>query len=353
MTTPLPNPILSLQSFGAVTHLGNSARQTVASWIAQSRRQHRVKLEGFADPFTLADRPDLTESLHGPQRLFALLASALAEALDHLPYPDALTALSDSLNLLVLPQWFDEKAQQSLLEAMAGLWPDREIVFSPITGDATAAWEALDSAYRVLEANPKIDQVVMLCVDSLCDPTPLYQAAEAQRLLQKNNSEGYVPGEAAVCLVLKRVRDVSQLPAGQFALHRPVLARQADPWWPSAHRPDPKPLITALSGALNQAGLSPNQISHLLSDMDGSSWRAQLEARALGRTIFSQTSERPHWRPATLFGQIGTATGALGWILAALMHNHRIAPLNTLLNWSIDPAGGAAACVMERSPKID
>jgi hypothetical protein len=27
--------------------------------------------------------------------------------------------------------------------------------------------------------------------------------------------------------------------------------------------------------------------------------------------------------------------------------------LNTLLNWSIDPAGKSAACVMERSPRLD
>jgi 3-oxoacyl-[acyl-carrier-protein] synthase-1 len=348
VNTRRPSPVLAIRTFGAVTNLGNNALQSAASWIVQARRQHRVKLEGFADPFTLADRPDLTEGLEGPERLFTLLKSAVAEALADQPCPDASAA---SLNILVLPEGLAETDQKQLAERLAGLWPDRDVRFSTLTGNATAAWAALDSIYEVLDANPKMQQVVMVCVDSLCEPGRLYQAAEAQRLLQKGNSEGYIPGEAAVCLVMERLRDVTELPAGGFALHRPALVEQADPWWPSANQPDSQPLVTALTEALDLAGMNPSNISHLLSDMDGSSWRAQIEADALSRAIYSETSRLPHWQPVNLLGQIGVATGPLGWILAAIMYTHRIHPLNTLLNWSIDPAGKSAACVMERSAK--
>jgi hypothetical protein len=350
MNIHLPSPILGIRAFGAVTNLGNSALQSAASWIIQARRQHRVKLQGFADHFTLADRADLTEGLEGSARLFALLKSAVAEPLADQPCPDAASA---SLNILVLPEGLDETEQKQLADRLAGFWPESDVRFSIVTGNATAAWVALDNAYEVLDANPKMQQVVIVCVDSLCEPDRLYQAAEAQLLLQKNNSEGYIPGEAAVCLVLDRLHDVSQLPAGGFALHRPVLAQQFDSWWPSVNQPDPQPLVTALTDALDQAGMNPTHISHLLSDMDGSKWRAQIEAEALSRVIYSETSRLPQWQPATLFGQIGTATGPLGWILATILHSHRIHQLNTLLNWSIDPAGKSAACVMERSAKLD
>jgi 3-oxoacyl-[acyl-carrier-protein] synthase-1 len=348
MNTRLPSPVLGIRTFGAVTNLGNSALQTAASWIVQARRQHRIKLEGYAAPFTLADRPDLTEGLEGAERLIALLKSAVAEALADQPCPDT---SSGSLNILVLPEGLDETAQQQLVDRLAGFWPDCEVHFSTITGNATAAWAALDSAYEVLDANPKMQQVVMVCVDSLCEPERLYLAAQAELLLQKGNSEGYIPGEAAVCLVLDRLRNVTELPAGGFALHRPVLSQQSDNWWPSVNQPNPQPLVTALTDALDQAGMNPIHISHLLSNMDGSKWRAQIEAEALSRVIYSETSRLPQWQPATLFGQIGTATGPLGWILATMMHTHRVHQLNTLLNWGIDPAGKSAACVMERSAK--
>jgi hypothetical protein len=347
VNTQRPSPVLGIRAFGAVTNLGNSALQSAASWIVQARRQQRVKLEGFADPFTLADRPDLTEGLAGAERLFVLLKSAVAEALADEPCPDISSA---SLNILVLPEGLEETEQEQLADRLAGFWPESDVRFSTLTGNATAAWAALDSAYEVLEANPKLQQVVMVCADSLCDPNRLYQAAENEQLLQKGNSEGYIPGEAAVCLVLERLRNVYELPAGGFALHRPALAQQSEHWWPSANQPDPRPLVSVLTDALNLAGMNPTHISHLLSDMDGSKWRAQIEAEALSRAIYSETSLLPHWQPANMLGQIGAASGPLGWILAAIMHTHRIHPLNTLLNWSIDPAGKTAACVMERSP---
>jgi 3-oxoacyl-[acyl-carrier-protein] synthase-1 len=350
MNTQLPSPVFGIRAFGAVTNLGNSALQSAASWIVQARRQHRVKLEGFAAPFTLADRPDLTKDLQGAERLFVLLKSAVAEALADQP---CLGTTSASLNILALPETLDEAAQQQLVDRLAAFWPDQAVTFFPITGGATAAWAALDSAYQVFDANPKVKQVVMICVDSLCEPGRLYQAAAAEQLLQKGNSEGYVPGEAAVCLILDRLRDVTQLPAGGFALHRPVLAQQPDAWWPNANRLDPQTLVTVLTDALDRAGMNPTHISHLLSDMDGSSWRARIEAEALSRVIYSETSRLPQWQPATLFGQIGVATGPLGWILATMMHRHRVHQLNTLLNWSIDPAGKNAACVMECSPRRD
>jgi 3-oxoacyl-[acyl-carrier-protein] synthase-1 len=350
MNTQLPSPVLGIRAFGALTNLGNSALQSAASWIVQARRQHRVKLEGYADPITLADRPDLTEGLEGTERLFALLKSAVAEALSDQPCPDTASA---SLNILVLPEGLGETEQKQLADRLAGFWPESDVHFSTITGNATAAWAALDSAYEVLGANPKLQQVVMVCVDSLCDPRRLYQAAEAAQLLQKGHSEGYVPGEAAVCLVMDRLRDVTELPAGGFALHRPALAQQSEHWWPSANQPDPQPLVIAITDALALADMNPCHISHLLSDMDGSSWRAQIEAPAISRIILSEAGQLPHWKPASLFGQIGTASAPLGWILATLMHTRRIRQLNTLLNWSIDPAGKTAACVMERAPKRD
>jgi hypothetical protein len=97
--------------------------------------------------------------------------------------------------------------------------------------------------------------------------------------------------------------------------------------------------------------MKPTNISHLQSDMDGSSWRALIEAEALSRTLYAKTSQLPHWQPANQFGQIGVVTGPVGWILGIMVHTQRIKQLNTLLNWSIDPAGQSAACVMERSPK--
>jgi 3-oxoacyl-(acyl-carrier-protein) synthase len=309
----------------------------------------RIELDGFADPFTLADNPDLTKDKQGTERLFALLESAIAEALEHQPCPDA---TANSINYLALPQWLDAKACNQLNNRLSSFWPQRDVTFSTITGGATAAWSALKAAYKAIDSYSSFKQIVIATVDSLCEPDILKQAAVRGQLLQAQNSQGYIAGEAAVCLVLDRYSDITQLPANRFALHRPMLVKQNKPWWPNTRKPNPKALVSVLSSALEQAGLEPQHISHLMSDMDGSSWRAEIEGPALNRTVFTETSALPHWRPATLVGQIGVATGSLGWILATLMHNNQIEQVNSVLNWSISPDGKTAACVLERSPVI-
>jgi hypothetical protein len=347
MTVELLSPILGIHSYGAVTNIGNSATQTAASWVAQTRRLRRIKLDGFADPVTLADNPEVTQGKHGIERIFALLESAFAEAMQHAPCPDA---QANSINYLVLPRWLDAQACHQLTTRLSRFWPERDVSFSTITGGSTAAWSALMAGYKAVDTYSSFKQVVIATVDSLCEPAVLNQAAAEGHLLQTENSEGYIAGEAAVCIVLNRYSDITHLPANHFALHRPMLVKQNKPWWPSSRKPNPKALVSVLSSALQLAGMGPQHISHLMSDMDGSSWRAQIEGPALNRAVFAETSALPHWRPATLLGQIGAATGSLGWVLANLMHNNRIEQVNSLLNWSITPDGKTAACVMERSP---
>jgi hypothetical protein len=350
MTNGLPSPILGIRSYGAVTNIGHCATQTAASWVAQTRRLRRVELNGFADPFTLADNSDLTKDKHGVERLFALLESAIAEALENQPSPDV---TANSINYLALPQWLDAKACKQLSDRLSSFWPQRDVTFSTITGGATAAWSALMAAYKAVDTYSSFKRIVIATVDSLCEPHILSQAAVEGKLLQTNNSQGYIAGEAAACLVLDRYTDINQLPANRFALHRPMLVKQNKPWWPNNRKPNPKALVSVLSSALEQAGLGAQHISHLMSDMDGSSWRAEIEGPALNRTVFTETSAIPHWRPATLIGQIGAATGSLGWILATMMHSKQIEQVNNVLNWSITPDGKTAACVLERSPMIN
>jgi hypothetical protein len=344
------NPILGIRSYGAVTNIGHSASQTVASWVAQTRRLRRVKLDGFADTFTLADNPEITGDKQGTERLFALLESAVAEALHHEPCPDA---AAKSINYLALPRWVDAKACHQLTKRLSRFWPKHEVTFSTITGGSTAAWSALMAAYKTIDTYSSFKQIVIATVDSLCEPGVIYKAADEGQLLSAENSQGYIAGEAAVCLVLERYPNITQLPSNRFALHRPMLVKQNKSWWPNTRKPNPKALVSVLTSAMEQAEMGPQHISHLMSDMDGSSWRAQIEGPALNRTVFSETSALPHWRPATLIGQIGVPTGSLGWILATLIHNNQIEQVNSLLNWSIAPDGKTAACVLERSPWND
>lgn len=347
--------LLALRCGGMVTAIGNSAGQTAASWLTQVRRLRRVTLEGFADPFTIADCATVTAGLHGVERLAALLGSAVAEAYDGwaaLPPAEP----GECLEILVLPDWLPTDDGQRLSDMLTGwltpydAWTTARRERLIVNAGTTGAWVALDHAYRALAQRPHLRHVMIAAVDSACEPAQLAHAAQQGWLLQPGNAQGYVAGEAAACLHLTRVHNIGEVPANGFALHRPARVPAGARYWPSEDRPDAGPLAQALTAALQSAGMQPKHISHLASDMDGSDWRAHLESTALTRAFFHDASPVPHWRFAALLGQPGAASGLIGWLLPTVLHAHRIVHLNSLLHWSFDPAGDTAACVLERSP---
>jgi len=339
-----------------VTAIGNSMAQTAASWLTQARRMRRIQLEGYADPFTIADCESVTQGLTGPDRLIALLGSAVAEACTGLKTLN-LDAPVECLEILVLPSRLAKEDCDRISDTLSEwlrpyeTWTARPRQRNILRADATGSWVALEYAYRALEANPRLQHVMIAAVDSLCDLAFLRDAAAADRLLQPGNVQGYVPGEAATCLLLTRIANIRTLHADGFALHRPAFAKAPAPLWPSIDRPDSASLGQTLNGALQAAGMQAMHISHLESDMDGSDWRAQIESGALNRAVFSETTALPHWRPANLLGQTGAVSGLLGWLLPAVLHARHIDPVNSVLNWSVEPSGEIAACVLERSPQ--
>jgi 3-oxoacyl-[acyl-carrier-protein] synthase I len=354
MTTS-PPCLLALESSGAVTAIGNSVQQTLASWVGQVRRMRKVKLDGFSNPFTIAPCLTASPDLHGMDKLATMLGSAVAEAFEARAHA-AVMDNAPCLEILLLPQWLTaqecEQLSQLLTRRTEGYaqWcaqPRERLVLQV---GASGAWTALEHAYRALADKPQLKHIMIVAVDSACEPGPLTQAARANWLIEAGNTQGYIAGEAAACLHLSRVKDITQVPAKCFALHRPTLQQASALLWPEADRPDATPLAQALTGALKTAGMQAIHISHLESDMDGSDWRAHFESTALSRVIFSQTTALPQLRPANLLGQCGAAHGLLNWLIPAALHAHGIERINTVLNWAVEPSGAIAACVLERSP---
>ena len=351
------SPLFALHSGGAVTAIGNSLNQTVASWLTQVRRMRRIKIADFADPFTIADCETVTAGKYGADRLGAMLSSAVDEAMGGA----ASLKLGQSgvaLEILLLPSWLDKNEADKVSGALSkslSPWTQWSASVSErniLRAGTVGPWLALEYAYRALEKNPDLQYVLIAAADSLCEPAQLVEAAKADLLFSAANAQGYIPGEAAACILLVRSESVRTLAANSFGLHRPKFARSPQRIWPAENRPDATPLTDTLASALQAARLEAQHISHLESDMDGSSWRAQLESDALTRAVFSQTSTLPHWRPVNLLGHNGSAGGLIGWLLPALLQGRNIEQVNSVLNWTVDPSGEFAANVLERSPKI-
>ncbi len=262
MSTRTPPPLLAVEGHGAVTCIGHSSAQTVASWLTQVRKLSRVRVAGHHEPFTVAACQDLPPALDEPGRLLAMLNSAVAEAeQQHGP------GFGVSQVWLLLPPGLHAATVEALRQAAAG---DSAAPASVrvLLGGCTLAAVALEEAFQAVQAQG----LRIAAVDSLCLQSRLAQAADAGLLHQPGNAEGLVPGEAAACVDLRRVAGIRAARAGQFALHRPALAEAPSRWWPTKVPASHHPLLQALQAALRHAGMQGRHISHLVSDMDGSSW---------------------------------------------------------------------------------
>ncbi|MEN9865082.1 MAG: hypothetical protein RL748_672 [Pseudomonadota bacterium] len=353
MNAALPSPVFGLIGAGAVTAVGNSARQSAASWIAHARAMQRLRLPELAEAVTVVPCASVTGQLQGAARLQTMLPSAIAEALENFTQGKVAARPVKNgdqlqvLEILLLPGELDSaqcKTLHATLDqtlAQFPAWQAMSNLRSQCQRGSVSAWEALEVAFRTLDSHPGIDYVLIAGTDSLCNRPQLAQAAKQGLLQHKGNREGYVAGEAAACVLLQRMHNVLDLAPGQFALHRPSLANSSDPQTLA------QALGTALNGALGSAGMNGSHISHLASDMDGSSWRAQLENPALGNSVYREASGLPQWYLAEMLGQTGAVTGLLNWVMASQLQ--QVERINTLLNWSIDRAGRCAANVLERA----
>ena len=359
---------LHIQASTLVTSLGDDLLTNVSAYTARRKNFRYRELDGTK--LLTAPARDITGDLQGLQRLNALLQAAwqpMVQTLrDRPPAP--------TLYLLALPQWLaadlattaphaEPKAQplRPLIDAFSAQCRQLGLPVSAVqafSGGAEVCHTALAQAFRWLAQEPTLQQVVLLAVDSLCDPAILLRDHRANRLYGREQSSGWVPGEAAASLLFTRPPTLSQAkataPQAGLLLYPPGLSAEPEqsPRWPSDMQGDGRLLTQAMQSALQAAELQPQHIGHHVSDSDGSSWRLEDELAAVDRVLsLASNPQKAQWMPeafqaAEFTGQVGAAWGALNWALLHGLHQHELIALNRALCISQDISGRCSANVL-------
>jgi hypothetical protein len=364
MSTHSSIPLLHLRDATLVTSIGDDLLTTLAAFSSQRKRFRHIDVEG--GKVAMAPARDIAGASRGDARLLALLQAAwqpMVERLSKLP------ARPTTL-LLALPSWAtgttraEEAQPPRLLDHIhevvnADLTPltNGQLDVQPIFGGAETSHAALAQVFRWLvhAALPESQRFMLLAADTLCDVEILLRDHRQRVVLEPGQPGHWIPGEAAACLVLEPVAQLRDVPMGEFALHAPALDTPAStPRWPSLRQGDGAVLHRAFKQALSSARLRARHIGHHVSDGDGSIWRIEDEMAATQRLPAGPDDE---WTatpllPADLLGQLGAATGAVGWALASGLHQLDLLRLNAALCSAHDFSGRCAANVIERSPNM-
>lgn len=345
-----------IDAAGAVTAVGTRCWQSAASWVAGTRRHRRQIIDTIGRrPVTLAGCEEVAQQASGPERLARLLAVALS---DMLIQRNAAEGTQQPLRLvmLALPRELDEASgtqvwslTRKMLTAygFSGTFDDANCYLfmqGPIAG-----MRALGALFA--EDGLSQDSAVLAGVDSLVDPARLATDYVTDRLMSSDNPDGWVAGEAAAALLLTPTASNRATDNRHWIFHRPCVVQGNAPHLDPAKQPTSNAMSQAITEALKHAGWQSEHIGYLLSDHDGSTWRAHVHSRAR-LSVSDQLLGIPEWLPASVTGQIGAATAPLHWALATMRLQVDATPPNSVLSSVLDDGPWAGAVAMERTLAI-
>lgn len=234
--------------------------------------------------------------------------------------------------------------RQVLGRALEGLglsWPEDRWRF--FTGGSAGFALALEAARREMERRA-LETCIVGGLDSLVDPEHLRYLLGEHRLKTADNPVGIMPGEACALLVLR-----SRQPGRKSEVNPPIefaaahIGNEPKPLG-TKRRPDGLALSACVQAVLGTPSAGSGDVL-LVSDLNGEEWRAWEWGSALVRLKASGAlrGDELGWVPATGFGDVGAAAGAVAACLAARAFQRRYARARRIVIVSQADSGERAA----------
>ena len=178
-------------------------------------------------------------------------------------------------------------------------------------GVATALRQARELIY-----GEHFPNVIIAGVDSLLSWPTLKAFEERERLLTSQNSNGFIPGEAAAAVLVqpaKSGQDGLLCTGLGFGQEKATVEAEDTPL-----RADG--LVAAIRGALAEAGCDLGATDFRITDVSGEQYYFKEAALALTRILRQRKEEYDIWHPADCIGEVGAAIGpAMLTVLLAAM----------------------------------
>jgi 3-oxoacyl-[acyl-carrier-protein] synthase-1 len=208
-------------------------------------------------------------------------------------------------------------------------------------GRVSAAVALLQARSLIYESN--VPAVLIVATDSMLTWPTLRVMESRGRLLAEDNSNGFMPGEGAAALLVRRpVAGAALVCAGLgFATER-------------AHIDSEEPLrgdgmTQAVKASLLEAGCELHDLDFRIADVSGEQYYFKEAALALGRVLRQHKEQMEIWHPAECIGETGATAGVACLVLALQASRGGYAPgRGVLLHAAADPGQRAAIVAFGR-----
>lgn len=308
---------LAIKASGLVTSVGFNAPAALAamragvSGVKQSHLWHAP-----SGKYLKAAKVPLPQWWEGPGKLAELVAPAIDECL-RVAAPVATASIPLLLCVAEPTRLYRAQGPQEVL--VAEVESRLETRFHPATqvvarGQVSAAF-ALREAQRLLSTQ-RVPCCIVAGVDSFLNPKLVKEYVKRRRVLAPDNSNGFIPGEAAGALL---VVPAGRQHGGELRLLGAGLTREKA----SIQSEEPlrgDGLTQAIKQALAEAGLTLFDVAWRITDLNGEHYKFKEAAFAAARL-----QRKPKdvlfdlWHPSEYLGEVGAAIGpcVLAWALHA------------------------------------
>ncbi|MCI0640688.1 MAG: hypothetical protein L0Y72_04425 [Gemmataceae bacterium] len=362
---------LAITSLGMITSIGRCAPSTCASQRAGIVRPQQLEYFQLVDEETQTLTPLIGHPIHGYTDGFAgiglwlrLAAGCIKDLVSYgrLPAPGdtafwqrtGLVAVTPNLDphrldfLDELEADFLKEAYLKRLVTLLELPLIPQYLHAVSTGHAgtTAAIKMADETMT----QSGLERVIVLACDSYLDRSSLGWLGEHDRLKCDTNPIGLAPGEAGACLLIESESSCKRRSARAEAVLRSASVGQEPNHLFSGEINHGSALASSITQALSESAWPLPFSGDILTDLNGEAWRANELGNALVRLRDEIDSDKSNIvTPATSFGDVGAASGAISVCLAVRSFVRRYSASNNALVLSSSESGQVGAICLSGS----
>lgn len=331
---------LSIVGSGMVTGVGLNAPASCAAIRCGITNFQETRFMDSAGEWIVASEVPLEQPWRGPEKLGRMLSSVIAESLD------TDTSISNENTPVIVcfaererPGRLDDlnervlESTQKLLDF--DLHPSSMTVSQGRVGGAVALREARKMLYE-----QQMPAVIIAGVDSYLSAPTLKGYEEKNRLLTAENSNGFIPGEAASAVIVRRPKPSAEPQLILIGLGFGVEKATIESEGPL--RADG--LVQAIKESLSDANTDLGQLDFRITDVSGEQYWFKEASLAITRILRTKKEEFDIWHAADCIAEIGSAAGPTALNIAwAANENDYSKGENVLCHFANDDGKRAAA----------
>ena len=335
---------LAIEALGMISSLGYSAEANAALMRCgyNLSRYTGFRHPRTGKPFLGAEIEDLA-ALRGTEKLLAMISRAVGEVLQQIPHrkerfhlPLIFCFPEEGRESYFLDDHFTSTLSKGFYNRFEGRGLSQEFLYAR-TGRTGFAYGLVKAASLIRSGEAA--QALVVCADSLLSNLSLLHYLERsenyQRVNDEDNRLGFIPGEAAVALLLGKPtpeREQTWITGVGFGQEEVTLDSE-------------QPLLglgltRAVREAIREADIG--------ASANGEHYFFQETVLVASRVLETKRENWPLWQPAEFIGEVGAAVGGAMAVMAHYAFEKGYAPGNRALCQLSNDDTRRAAFVLER-----